>query len=91
MKLQKVIYSITKLGKNENTKITGIGYITDEELLIATESKNHKSYIRSFECIKEMKQDIKNDDEFKGGYFEMFEIDGRDVTVNYIIWYKLIK
>lgn len=91
MKLQKVIYSITKLGRTENTKLTGIGYITDEDLLIATEGRNHKSYIRAFECIKDMKQDIKNIDEFKGGYFEMFEIDGRDVTVNYMIWYKLIK
>ena len=32
--MKKVIYSITKLGKVENTKITGVGYITDEELII---------------------------------------------------------
>ena len=26
--MKKVIYSITKLGKVENTKVTGVGYIT---------------------------------------------------------------
>ena len=37
--MKKVIYSITKLGKIENTKITGIGYITDEDLITANVSK----------------------------------------------------
>ncbi len=36
--MKKVIYSITKLGKTENTKFTGVGYITDEELITANVS-----------------------------------------------------
>ncbi len=38
--MKKVIYSITRLGKVENTKMTGVGYITDDELIIAQISKN---------------------------------------------------
>lgn len=33
--MKKVIYSITRIGKKENTKYTGVGYITDEELITA--------------------------------------------------------
>ena len=40
--MKKVIYSITKLGKIENTKVTGIGYITDEDLITAYVSKTGK-------------------------------------------------
>lgn len=91
MKLQKVIYSITKLGKLACTKMTGVGYITDEELIVPMEGKNNKCYIKTFECVKDLKQDVKNTDEFKGSYFELFEIDDRDICVNYMIWYKLMK
>ena len=37
--MKKVVYSITKLGKVENTKITGVGYITDEDLITANNSR----------------------------------------------------
>ena len=50
--MKKVIYSITKLGKIENTKVTGIGYITDEDLITANVSKTGKPYIRIFPCSK---------------------------------------
>ena len=43
--MKKVIYSITKLGKIENTKVTGIGYITDEDLITANVSKTGKPYM----------------------------------------------
>jgi|GEM_PF-4920133 len=44
--MKKVIYSITKLGKIENTKITGIGYITDDDLITANVSKPGRPYPR---------------------------------------------
>ena len=89
--MKKVIYSITKLGKVENTKIKGIGYITDEELIIAQVSKNTGNpYIRTFECIKDCHPVIGSHDEFKGAYYEIIEYNGRDIEVNYYIWYKLI-
>lgn len=34
--MKKVIFSITKLGRVENTKVTGVGYITDEDRLLQT-------------------------------------------------------
>ncbi len=87
--MKKVIYSITKLGKTENTKFTGVGYITDEELITANVSKNGKPYIRVFECIKDCHPVINTKDEYKGAYYEIVEYDGRDIEVNYYVWYKL--
>ena len=87
--MKKVIYSITKLGKTENTKFTGVGYITNEELITANVSKNGKPYIRVFECIKDCHPVINTKDEYNGAYYEIVEYDGRDIEVNYYIWYKL--
>lgn len=84
--MKKVIYSITKLGKVENTKITGVGYVTEEELVIAKVSKNTgKPYIRTFNCIKDCHPVIGATNEFKGTYYEILEYDGRDIEVNYYI------
>ena len=55
--MKKVVYSVTKVGKNENTKMTGLGYVTNEDLIIACISKNQKPYIRVFEdCVKDCQQ-----------------------------------
>ncbi len=87
--MKKVIYSITKLGKTENTKFTGIGYVTDEELITANISKNGKPYIRVFDCIKDCHLVTNSTNEYKGAHYEIVEYDGRDIEVNYYIWYKL--
>lgn len=88
--MKKVIYSITKLGKVENTKMTGVGYITEDELVIAQVSKNTgKPYIRTFDCIKDCHQVPNATNEYKGAYYEIVEYNGRDIEVNYYIWYKL--
>lgn len=31
--MKKVVYSVTKIGRTENTKMTGLGYITDKDLV----------------------------------------------------------
>ena len=41
--MKKVTFSIKK---RNSDKITGVGYITDEDLLIPAISKNNKPYIR---------------------------------------------
>lgn len=87
--MKKVIYSVIRLGKTENTKITGVGYITDEELITAQVSKKGGAYIRTYECIKDCHPVAGTKDEFKGAYFEYVEYEGRDIEVNYYIWYKL--
>ena len=51
--MKKVVYSIKKAGRNEDFQLKGIGYMTDEDLIIACISKTNKPYIRVFEdCIK---------------------------------------
>ncbi len=86
--MKKVIYSITRIGKKENTKYTGVGYITDEELITAGISKNNKPYIRIYDCVKDCHPIIGTENEFKGAYFELTEYEGHDVEINYYIWYK---
>ena len=51
--MKKVIFSVTKLGKVENTKVTGVGYITDEDLITANIGKSGKPYIRIYSCVKD--------------------------------------
>ena len=89
--MKKVIYSITKLGKVENTKVTGIGYIIDEDLITANVSKTGKPYIRIFPCVKNCHPVMNSTDEFKGAYYEIVEYNERDIEVNYYIWFKLAK
>lgn len=89
--MKKVIFSVTKLGKVENTKVTGVGYITDEDLITANIGKSGKPYIRIYSCVKDCHPIPNSTDEFKGTYYEIVEYDGRDIEVNYYIWYKLAK
>ena len=86
--------------KNENTKTTGLGYVTDEDLIIACISKNQKPYIRVFEdCVKNCHSVIGKQDEFAGAHYELhlveFEFknsfETREIEVQYNIWFKIIK
>ena len=96
--MKKVVYSVTREGKNELTKITGIGYITDSDLIIACVGKNGKPYIRVFEdCLKEIRPIHTRPNEYKGYYSEYREIEVEkkgsyetiEVVLEYNIWYKL--
>ena len=49
--MKKVVYSVTKLGRNEN-KLKGIGYLADNDLIIACISNQGKPYIRVFEVAQ---------------------------------------
>lgn len=49
--MQKVVYSITKVNKDE--KIKGVGYLVDGNLLIPSISSKGNPYIRTFEDIAE--------------------------------------
>ena len=51
--MKKVVYGISRYRNNDVAKLTGVGYITDEDLIIACLSKSQKPYLRVFEgCVK---------------------------------------
>ena len=97
--MKKVAYAVTKVGRYESFKMKGIGFITDTDLIIACNSKAGKPYIRVFEdCIKDCHKVIGTEDEYKGAYYEIREIEferqdgskeARECEINYYIWYKL--
>ena len=102
--MKKVVFAVTKQGRYENTKTTGVGYITDTDLIIACVSKNNKPYIRVFEdCVKNCHPVSGKENEFRGAHYEIREIEfekktssgdstgyeTREVEINYSIWYKI--
>ena len=96
--MKKVVFSITKLGRAEQ-KISGIGYVTDKDLITACLGKNGKPYIRVFEdCLKDCFPVTK--DEYKGEYYELRDMEFttkygskeiRKVEVDYSIWFKYVR
>ena len=101
--MKKVVYTVTKVGKTENTKMSGLGYVTENDLIIACISKNQKPYIRVFEgAVKDCHKVINTTNEYKGAYYEVKEIEfetknssgqstgyeKREIEMNYYIWYK---
>ena len=96
--MKKVVFSVTKLGGSEQT-ISGIGYVTDQDLITACLGKNGKPYIRVFEdCLKDCYP--VSEGEFKGNYYEFHEVEYetkygskeiREVEVDYSIWFKYVR
>ena len=101
--MKKVVYTVTKVGRTENTKMSGLGYVTENDLIIACISKNQKPYIRVFEgAVKDCHKVINTTNEYKGAYYEVKEIEfetknsagqstgfeKREIEMNYYIWYK---
>jgi len=97
--MKKVVYSVTKAGKDK-VRITGLGYITNEDLIVATLSKSGKPYVRIFEdCIKNCHPVVNAKNEFNGTHTEIIEIEintdkndyeTREIEVCYYIWYRLV-
>ena len=96
--MKKVVFSVTKLGRTEQ-KFSGIGYVTDEDLITACIGKNGKPYIRVFEdCLKDCFP-VK-DDEYNGEYYEIREVEvttkygskeTKEIEVYYSIWFKFVR
>lgn len=95
--MKKVVYSVAKYGKNVS-KITGVGYIAEDSLIISAISKNNKPYVRVFEdCIKYCHKLQGKTNEYQGIITEIHEIevetkngsyDTREIEVEYNIWFK---
>lgn len=43
--MKKVVYSVSKQNRSGSTKMTGLGFITESDLVIACTSKSGKAYI----------------------------------------------
>ena len=104
--MQKVVYSVSKLNRFGNTKMTGVGFITENDLITACVSKKGNAYIRVFEdCVKNCHAVSGRDSEYKGAHYEIREVefetknpsgestgyDTREIEVEYSIWYKIVK
>ena len=97
--MKKVVYSISKLNKFGNTKMTGVGFITESDLVIACVSQKGNPYIRVFEdCVKDCHPVAGKEGEFKGAHYEIREVevekngsyDTREIEIEYSVWYKLV-
>ena len=101
--MKKVVYSISRFGKFGNTKMTGVGFITDKDLIIACVSQKGNPYIRVFEdCVKDCHPVAGKEGEFKGPHYEIREVevktkngsgeftgyDKREIEIEYSVWYK---
>lgn len=96
--MKKVTFSIKK---RNSDKITGVGYITDTDLIIPAISKNNKPYIRVFEdCIKDCHKIVGKDNQYQGIYEYIMECDLEDekgrittkeIAVSYFIWFMIIE
>lgn len=83
--MKKVVFSITRYSRQgDNVKHTGLGYITDEDLIIACTSKKGSSYIKVFEdCVKRCHHNP-SDNSYSGSYYEFVTNDeDREICLEY--------
>ena len=51
--MKKVVYSVSRTNRFGSTKMSGLGFITESDLITACVSKKGNAYIRVFEdCVK---------------------------------------
>ena len=99
--MKKVVYSVQRVGRFEVPKMSGLGYIVEDNLLISATSQKGKPYIRVFEGVTEYcHKVVGKDDEFKGYFTEYKEVEVEknnngyksietiEVENEYKIWYK---
>ena len=99
--MKKVVYSVSRTNRYGSTKMTGLGFVTESDLI----SKSGKAYIRVFkECVKNCHAVPNRPDEFKGTLYEIREIEvetknssgestgyeTREFEVEYSVWYKFV-
>ena len=103
--MKKVVYSVSRNNRFGSNKLTGVGFISDADLVIACVSKKGNPYIRVFEdCVKNCHAVPNRPGEFKGAHYEIREVafekktssgestgyETREIEVEYSIWYRLI-
>ena len=103
--MKKVVYSVSRTNRYGSTKMTGLGFVTESDLIIACNGKSGKAYIRVFkECVMNCHAVPNRPDEFKGTLYEIRKIEvetknssgestgyeTREFEVEYSVWYKLV-
>ena len=89
--MKKVVFAIRKV-KDFDNKIFGLGYITDDGTLIQKykRANGEKSY-RVFPDVEQRCFPILNkQNEYKGYVTKYFEYDGRDIEVEYSVWFNTV-
>lgn len=103
--MKKAVYSVSRTNRYGSTKMTGLGFVTESNLIIACNGKSGKAYIRVFkECVMNCHAVPNRPDEFKGTLYEIREVefekktssgestgyDTREIEVEYSVWYKFV-
>ena len=103
--MKKVVYSVSKTNRYGSTKMTGLGFVTENDLITACVNKKGKAYIRIFEdCVKNCHAVPNRPGEFKGAHYEIREVEfekktssgestgyeTREIEVEYSVWYKFV-
>ena len=90
--MRKVVYSIKKVRGNSDDKISGLGFLNEEgTLLCRCVSKTGKPYTRVFDDVEQHCHPILGkENEFKGYVTMYYEYEGRDIEVEYSVWYKTV-
>ena len=91
-KMKKVVYSIRKVRGNSDDKISGLGFLNEEgTLLCKCVSKNGKRYTRAFDDVEQRCFPVfGKENEYKGYVTMYYEYEGRDIEVEYSVWYKTV-
>ena len=86
--MKKVVYSIRKV-RNSEEKLSGLGFINDEGTLFCKcISKNGKQYTRAFDDVEQHCFPVfGKENEYKGYVTMYYEYEGRDIEVEYSVWY----
>ena len=90
--MKKVVSSIKKVRGNSDDKISGLGFLNEEgTLLCRCVSKNGKQYTRAFDDVdKHCFPVFGKENEYKGYVTMYYEYEGRDIEVEYSVWYKTV-
>ena len=73
--MKKVVYSVTRVGKYENSKMTGFGFINETDLIALYKGKDGKRHRRVYEdCLRTCYKTNKPN-EYKGSFYEIRECE----------------
>ena len=99
--MKKVVYSVSRVGRFDTPKMSGLGYVVEGNLLISATSQKGKAYIKVFEgAVEYCHKVVGKENEFKGNFTEYKEVEIEkkangyvsletiEVENEYKIWYK---